>query len=194
MSEKIKALRDELDALCARIGRRVQIMEVCGTHTVSIFRTGIRALLPANLRLVSGPGCPVCVTAQRHIDAALQIAARDEVILATYGDMMRVPGRDGSLEKLRAGGARIRVINSAATALDLARQNPDRHIVFLAVGFETTAPATAATVLAADRDDLAIRVTATVESDARLGVVVERPGLQDDHRGLRLWIDVSLKF
>ena len=154
MSEKIKALRDELDALCARIGRRVQIMEVCGTHTVSIFRTGIRALLPANLRLVSGPGCPVCVTAQRHIDAALQIAARDEVILATYGDMMRVPGRDGSLEKLRAGGARIRVINSAATALDLARQNPDRHVVFLAVGFETTAPATAATVLAADRDDL----------------------------------------
>ena len=154
MSEKIKALRDELDALCARIGRRVQIMEVCGTHTVSIFRTGIRALLPANLRLVSGPGCPVCVTAQRHIDAALQIAAHDEVILATYGDMMRVPGRDGSLEKLRAGGARIRVINSAATALDLARQNPDRHVVFLAVGFETTAPATAATVLAADRDDL----------------------------------------
>ena len=151
MSEKIKALRDELDALCARIGRRVQIMEVCGTHTVSVFRTGIRALLPANLRLISGPGCPVCVTAQRHIDAALQIAARDEVIVATYGDMMRVPGRDGNLEQLRAGGAQIQVINSARTALELARENHDRHIVLLAVGFETTAPATAATVLEADR-------------------------------------------
>jgi hydrogenase expression/formation protein HypD len=152
MKERIETLRRELDALCDRIGRRVQIMEVCGTHTVSIFRSGIRSMLPANLRLVSGPGCPVCVTAQRHIDAAIRIGKRDDVIVATYGDMMRVPGRDGSLEKLRAAGARISVINSARTALELARENADRQVVLLAVGFETTAPATAATVLEADRD------------------------------------------
>jgi hydrogenase expression/formation protein HypD len=91
MKQRIEALRREVDALCERIGRRVQIMEVCGTHTVSVFRSGIRSMLPANLRLVSGPGCPVCVTAQRHIDAAIRIGTRDDVIVATYGDMMRVP-------------------------------------------------------------------------------------------------------
>src|SRR5512140_3683118 len=129
-------------------------MEVCGTHTVSIFRTGVRSLLPPNLRLVSGPGCPVCVTAQRHIDAAIDLAARPGVILTTYGDMLRVPGRRGSLERLRADGADIRVVNSARTALDFARANPQRPVVFLAVGFETTAPATAATVRDAQRDKI----------------------------------------
>jgi hydrogenase expression/formation protein HypD len=151
MKKKIEALRGELDTLCEQIGRRVQFMEVCGTHTVAVFRSGIRSMLPANLRLISGPGCPVCVTAQRYIDAAIRIGARDGVIVATYGDMLRVPGRDGSLERLRAGGAQVRVINSARTALELARENADRQVVFLAVGFETTAPATAATVLEADR-------------------------------------------
>ncbi len=144
-------MRDELHTLCRQVDRRVQIMEVCGTHTVSVFRSGIRSMLPANLRLVSGPGCPVCVTPQRHIDAALQLAARPGVIMATYGDMMRVPGRFGSLERLRAAGARVRVVNSAHSALQMARQNQDTPVVFLAVGFETTAPATAATVLEADR-------------------------------------------
>lgn len=154
MSEAIPDLRAELQTICKQIGRRVQFMEVCGTHTVSIFRSGIRSLLPANLRLVSGPGCPVCVTAQRHIDAAISLATRRDIILATYGDMMRVPGRDGSLEALRATGARIHVINSARSVLQLARENADKQVVFLAVGFETTAPATAATVLEADRADL----------------------------------------
>jgi hydrogenase expression/formation protein HypD len=151
MSESIGTLRDELHAVCRQVGRRVQFMEVCGTHTVAVFRSGIRSLLPPELRLVSGPGCPVCVTAQRHIDAALQLAAERGVVIATYGDMMRVPGRLGSLEALRADGARINVINSARGALQLARQNPDQQVVLLAVGFETTAPATAATVLEADR-------------------------------------------
>ncbi len=152
MTVKIESLRAELDTLCDRVRRRVQFMEVCGTHTVSIFRAGIRALLPANLRLVSGPGCPVCVTAQRHVDAALKLARCEDVIIATYGDMMRVPGVGGSLETLRAAGAQVRVINSARTALQLARENRDRQVVYLAVGFETTAPATAATVLEAERD------------------------------------------
>jgi len=144
LAEQIATACEDLD--------HVQIMEVCGTHTVSIFRHGIRSLLPANLRLVSGPGCPVCVTAQRHIDAAIELAARNEVVIATYGDMLRVPGRRGSLEKARAEGAQIHVINSARSALQLARDHPDRLVVFLAIGFETTAPATAATILEAERD------------------------------------------
>lgn len=151
MKDRIDSHCQELRELCRAAGRRVQIMEVCGTHTVSIFRSGIRSLVPAELRLVSGPGCPVCVTAQRHIDAAIELAARPGVVLATYGDMMRVPGRRGSLERLRSEGAQIRVVNSARSALELARKSPDRPVVFLAVGFETTAPATAATLLEADR-------------------------------------------
>ncbi|MGE0479107.1 MAG: hydrogenase formation protein HypD [Phycisphaerae bacterium] len=139
-------------ALAARIGRRVQLMEVCGTHTVSIFRNGLRAMLPATLRLVSGPGCPVCVTAQRHIDGAIELADRPGVTIATYGDMLRVPGVRGSLEQRRAAGAHVFVVASARAALDLARRSSDRTVVFLGVGFETTAPATAATVLEAERD------------------------------------------
>jgi hydrogenase expression/formation protein HypD len=152
MSAPIAELREELRQACDRVGRRMQFMEVCGTHTVSIFRSGVRSMMPPNLRLVSGPGCPVCVTAQRHIDAAIELAARPEVTIATYGDMIRVPGRRGSLERLRAVGADIRVVNSTRTALQLARDNPAREVVFLGVGFETTAPATAIAVLEADRD------------------------------------------
>ena len=155
MKQTIEELRNELHELCGRVGRRVQFMEVCGTHTVSIFRTGLRSMLPVNLRLVSGPGCPVCVTAQRHIDAAIELSLRPNVIIATYGDMVRVPGRAGSLEKRRADGAQIRVIGSARTALEIARENPNAEVVFLAVGFETTAPATAAVVLEAEQTGLA---------------------------------------
>ncbi len=145
----VAELTSTLHALCDEARRKIQLMEVCGTHTVSIFRTGLRSLLPGNLRLVSGPGCPVCVTAQRHIDAAIELARQPGVILTTYGDMIRVPGRAGSLERLRAQGADVRVVNSARTALSIAGQHPDRPVVFLGVGFETTAPATAATVLEA---------------------------------------------
>ncbi|MBU0637283.1 MAG: hydrogenase formation protein HypD [Planctomycetes bacterium] len=153
-ADRGRQLHAQLAELCARLGRRVQVMEVCGTHTVAIFRSGIRALLPENLRLVSGPGCPVCVTAQRHIDAAIDLAARPDVVIATYGDMMRVPGRRGSLEKLRAVGARVRVVNSARRALQVAQEHPADSVVFLAVGFETTAPATAATLLEAAESDV----------------------------------------
>ncbi|UCG15768.1 MAG: hydrogenase formation protein HypD [Phycisphaerales bacterium] len=152
MNSGIPALRAELDERCERIGRRVTFMEVCGTHTMSVFRSGIRAMLPKNLRLVSGPGCPVCVTPRGYIDAACDIAGRDGVMAATFGDMMRVPGRSGSLETLRSAGARIRVVSSARAALQLAREHPGCDVVFLAVGFETTAPGTAASVLEADRD------------------------------------------
>jgi len=154
MNDALRNACDRIAALARRCDRPIRLMEVCGTHTVSIFRSGLRSILPENIRLISGPGCPVCVTAQRHIDAAIDIASRDGVILATYGDMLRVPGRHGSLEQQRARGASIQVIYSASGALELAEKNPQRTVVFVAVGFETTAPATAAVVLEAERRGL----------------------------------------
>jgi hydrogenase expression/formation protein HypD len=127
----------------------IRIMEVCGTHTVSIFRSGIRSLLPATLSLISGPGCPVCVTDQREIDAAIALAGLENVILTTFGDLMRVPGSISSLQKKQAAGSDIRIVYSTSDALDLARRHPDRQVVFLGVGFETTIPTVAAAVLAA---------------------------------------------
>ncbi len=150
---RVRKLREELARLCNRIDRRVQFMEVCGTHTVSAFRCGLHAMMPPNLRLVSGPGCPVCVTSQRHIDAAIELSTRKSVVIATYGDMVRVPGRLGSLELQRARGASVRVVNSAMVALQIAREQPEDEVVFLGVGFETTAPATAATIEAAQRSE-----------------------------------------
>lgn len=145
-------LATELHRLAERIGREARFMEVCGTHTVSMFRHGLRSLLPRNVQLISGPGCPVCVTAQRHIDAAIALSQVSHVILATYGDMIRVPGRLGSLEASRARGADVRAVNSTLTALKLARDHPLREVVFVAVGFETTAPATAAALKRASQE------------------------------------------
>ena len=122
------------------LGRSVRIMEVCGTHTVTACRSGLRALLPENLELLSGPGCPVCVTPSDYIDRAILLARRPEVILATFGDLMRVPCSLGTLELEKAKGARIKIVYSALDALELADKQRDRKIVFLGVGFETTAP------------------------------------------------------
>ncbi|MBI9018579.1 MAG: hydrogenase formation protein HypD [Phycisphaerae bacterium] len=127
----------------------INIMEVCGTHTVSIMRNGIRSLLPDSIRLISGPGCPVCVTTQGYIDAAIDLARRENIMLCTYGDMMKVPGKDISLDQQRANGADIQVIYSALDAIKFAQQNPQKEIVFAAVGFETTTPITAAAILQA---------------------------------------------
>ena len=134
-----------MDAACKAMGRQINIMEVCGTHTVSIFRNGIRATLPRRLKLLSGPGCPVCVTDQGYIDTVLQLADRDDCLIATYGDMIRVPGKDGSLET-KQPSANIKIVLSSEDALQLAKDNPDKMVVFVAVGFETTAPATAVVV------------------------------------------------
>jgi hydrogenase expression/formation protein HypD len=123
-------------------------MEVCGTHTMSIFRHGIRSLLPDTIQLLSGPGCPVCVTSQGEIDAFIELARQDAVV-ATFGDLMRVPGTRSSLEKERSRGGDIRVVYSTLDAVELARTNPDKKVVFLGVGFETTAPTVAASILAA---------------------------------------------
>ncbi|MCK4871742.1 MAG: hydrogenase formation protein HypD [Phycisphaerales bacterium] len=136
------------------IERDVSFMEICGTHTVSACRSGVHSLMPDNIRLISGPGCPVCVTAQRYIDALIELGRRDDITLTTYGDMMRVTGADGSLELARSEGADVRVITSTMDALDIAAAQPDREVVFAAVGFETTAPATAAAVLTAEARDI----------------------------------------
>lgn len=134
--------------------RPVRLMEVCGTHTLSIFRSGIRSVLPDGISLVSGPGCPVCVTDQSDIDAFISISRMNGVIVATFGDLIRVPGTDSSLQAERAAGREIRVVYSAMDALDIARQHPDKRVVFLGVGFETTAPTIAATLMAARESGL----------------------------------------
>ena len=134
--------------------RRVTLMEVCGGHTASIFRFGLRDLLPENLALLSGPGCPVCVTPRQTIDAAIACAERPDVILATFGDLVRVPGSRSTLEQVRSEGARVEIIYGADQALDLARSNPDRKVVLAGIGFETTAPTSAAVVLEAESSGL----------------------------------------
>jgi len=133
-------------------GRRVKLMEVCGGHTHAIYKHGIQDLLPENVELVHGPGCPVCVIPMGRIDDAMAIARTPGVIFATYGDMMRVPSSHGSLLDAKADGADVRFIYSPLDALTLARNNPAKDVVFFAVGFETTAPSTAATLLRA-RDE-----------------------------------------
>jgi len=138
-------------ALADRIARPIRLMEVCGTHTVAIFRHGIRTLLPPEVRLLSGPGCPVCVTAAADVEAAIGLARSGRATLATFGDMMRVPGRRESLAEARARGADVRVVYSPIDALEGAAREPGRETVFFATGFETTSPLVAATLEEAER-------------------------------------------
>ena len=126
------------------------VEEVCGTHTVSIGRYGFRSIMPAGLKLLSGPGCPVCVTANRDIDHAIALANIDGAIITTFGDMMRVPGSSTSLAAQKAAGRDIRIVYSPLDALDIAEQNPDRPVIFMGVGFETTTPTIAAAILEAE--------------------------------------------
>ena len=129
-------------------GESVRFMEVCGTHTVAIFREGIRQLLPEGIELVSGPGCPVCVTDQVYMDKALAYAAMDDVIVATFGDMLKVPGTHSNLWEAKSAGAHIHIIYSPLEIIELGKANPDKKIVFLAIGFETTIAVIAAAVKA----------------------------------------------
>ena len=141
-----KALAEKIKR---RSARPVRLMEVCGTHTVSIFRSGIRSLLPETISLLSGPGCPVCVTSQGEIDAFVTLARKEDVIITTFGDLMRVPGSGSSLQKERAEGRDIRIVYSTTDAVDIARNNSGKKVVFLGIGFETTAPTIAAAILSA---------------------------------------------
>ena len=129
--------------------RRIRLMEVCGGHTHTIYRHGLEQILPAGIELVHGPGCPVCVIPMGRVDDAIWLAEQDRVIFTTFGDMMRVPGSRGSLLEAKARGADCRFVYSPLDALAIAQANPDRHVVFFAVGFETTTPSTAVTLLQA---------------------------------------------
>jgi hydrogenase expression/formation protein HypD len=135
--------------------RPMRLMEVCGTHTMAIFRHGIRQVLPPQIQLLSGPGCPVCVTDQGEIDAFIELSRRENVIIATFGDLIRVPGSGSSLQKERAAGRQIRIVYSTFDALAIARAHPDKKVVFLGVGFETTAPTIAAAIITAARTKVA---------------------------------------
>lgn len=131
------------------------IMEVCGTHTVAIAKNAIRELLPETVRLISGPGCPVCVTDSSEIDRYLYLAAQPKVITATFGDMIRVPGTEKNLQVLRAEGADVRIVYSTQDALELAHKNPSQEVVFLGIGFETTTPTVAISLETAKREKIA---------------------------------------
>lgn len=143
-----------LDEIRRTVSRPWVIMEICGGHTHAIMKNGIDQLLPAEVELVHGPGCPVCVTPIAVIDRAVDIAARHGVIFASFGDMLRVPGSEKDLFTVRSGGGDVRIVYSPLEAVELARRNPDREVVFFAVGFETTAPATAMAILQARREKL----------------------------------------
>ena len=140
---------DGIRRLLDRRGRGAQFMEVCGTHTMAIAAGGLRRLLPEGLRMLSGPGCPVCVTTPGDVDSMLALAALPGVAIATFGDMMKVRGSSGSLETARREVGDVRVVYSPLDALDIARAEPGKSVVFLGVGFETTAPAVAAALVRA---------------------------------------------
>jgi hydrogenase expression/formation protein HypD len=143
-----KGLKDLIHTQADKIGRPVTLMEVCGSHTYAIGHYGIRKLLPEGIRLISGPGCPVCVTSGSDVDTAMSLALKKNVIFVTYGDMLRVPGsRGSSLQKIRAGGADIRVVASTLEAIDIAMHNPVSDVIFMGIGFETTSPTVASMVM-----------------------------------------------
>ncbi len=143
-----------ISLIATRSRQPIYLMEFCGGHTHAIFRFGLRQLLPPTIHLLTGPGCPVCVTAHTDLDLAIALAFEPDVILTSFGDMMRVPGSRGTLLDARAQGADVRIVYSSRDALEIARSNPDRQVVFLAIGFETTAPTVAAVVRSAMQEGI----------------------------------------
>lgn len=146
---------DAIRAVGAELGRHVKIMEICGGHTHTIYRNGLPGLLPDNIEFVHGPGCPVCVVPMGRIDDVRHLVENEGVVLCTFGDVVRVPGRNGSLLEAKARGADVRIVYSPMDALDIARREAGRVVVFLALGFETTTPPTAATILRARAEGIA---------------------------------------
>ena len=143
-----------VSAINRKSRKPVRFMEVCGTHTVAIFRSGLKELLRETITLISGPGCPVCVTSPRDIDRAIMLCREPDVTVATFGDLMRVPGSDSSLHQEKARGADVRMVYASIDALELARKHRDRRIVMLGIGFETTVPTIAAAVQQAEQEGL----------------------------------------
>ncbi len=137
-----------------KLDKELRIMEVCGTHTAEFFKTGVKDLFPENLVLIDGPGCPVCVTPNSYLDLIIEIAKKYDAILATFGDMIKVPSSYSSLAKEKADGMDVRIVYSPLDALRMAEENPEREVIFLSVGFETTAPAEAIIIMEAERKGL----------------------------------------
>ncbi|MBD2134474.1 hydrogenase formation protein HypD [Sphaerospermopsis sp. FACHB-1094] len=152
--EKAQALQKEIEKLSRQIDKHLKIMEVCGGHTHSIFKYGIEEILPNNIELIHGPGCPVCVMPKGRIDDAIALSQNPHIILTTFGDAMRVPGSKTSLLQAKAQGADIRMVYSPWDSLKIAKENPEKEIVFFGLGFETTAPSTAFTVLQAAAENI----------------------------------------
>ncbi|MBI1922271.1 MAG: hydrogenase formation protein HypD [Geobacter sp.] len=154
-SRIVKGIAAHIAELAAKAGRTMTFMEVCGTHTMAIYQYGLRGLLPPQVRLISGPGCPVCVTPAGYVDKAVAYSRLSGVIVATFGDMLRVPGSSSSLMEERARGADVRVVYSPLDAVKLAERNRDRCVIFLGVGFETTTPTVAGSIISAQQLGLA---------------------------------------
>lgn len=154
MGNEVGKLTRAIGLLAEKTGRPLKLMEVCGTHTVAIFRHGIRSLLPGGITLLSGPGCPVCVTSIKDVDTAIALSKTPGTVLVTFGDMMRVPGAKISLYGARAEGADVRVVYSPLDALNIAADEKDKKVVFFATGFETTSPLVAATVKSAAKQGM----------------------------------------
>ena len=147
----VLALADEIQKASRK---KISLMEVCGGHTMAIQRFGLPSLLPPTITLLSGPGCPVCVSSKKFIDQAIAYSRLEDTIIATYGDLIRVPGSTSSLDREKASGADIRIVVSVMDALQIARDHPERKVVFLGIGFETTAPASATAVIGAHKMNL----------------------------------------
>jgi len=150
----VATLSQNIYRMAERLQEPVRFMEVCGTHTMAIYQYGIKSLLPDSVRLISGPGCPVCVTPVGYVDRAVAYARDPGIIVTTFGDMLRVPGSDSSLMEERARGGDIRIVYSPSDAVALAASTPEKKVVFLGVGFETTAPGIAASIIKAREADL----------------------------------------
>jgi hydrogenase expression/formation protein HypD len=148
-SSKAQVILKEIENLSHKLEKKIKIMEVCGGHTHSIFKYGIENILPSNIDLIHGPGCPVCVMPRGRLDQAINISQYPDVIFTTFGDMMRVPGSRNNLLQAKAEGADIRVVYSPLDSLKIAKKNPNKEVVFFCIGFETTAPSTALTILQA---------------------------------------------
>lgn len=184
--EKARVLIREIEALVAEMelpaDRPLYLMEVCGGHTHSIFRYGLEGMLPKQIELVHGPGCPVCVLPMGRVDDCVAIAENPNVIFTTFGDAMRVPGSKKSLLQAKADGADVRMVYSPMDALALARKNPGREVVFFGLGFETTMPSTALTILQAENEGIRnfsvfcnhITIVPTIKA------ILDSPGLQLD--------------
>lgn len=171
-----------VEKLHKSVTKPLRVMEVCGSHTMAIFRNGLRTILPEGMELVSGPGCPVCVTSASHMDAFISMADMPEVRVTIFGDLFRVPGTHNSLAAASARGAKVDIVYSPMDALDLAKTNPNELVIFLGVGFETTTPGIAATILAAHNQKIENFVVFSTQKTmpAPMDALLSDPELQID--------------